>query len=98
MPGWEMSRATTCTFLPMNVVLNTVLLITHDSCQTCLPYIFYAMAHACRYHPVGDTDSEAVFCALLNALRAKFTTLPSLPVLHETLGSLCREIVSQDEG
>lgn len=67
------------------------------SCQTCLPYTVLPMAHACRYHPIGDTDSEAVFCALLNALRAKFTTLPSLPVLHETLGSLCREIVTHDE-
>lgn len=42
---------------------------------------------------MGDTDSEAVFCALLNALRAKFQTLPSLPVLHDTLTSLCTEIV-----
>ena len=33
------------------------------------------------YHPVGDTDSEAVFCAILNALRAEFTELPTLPVL-----------------
>lgn len=52
--------------------------------------------HACSYHPVGDTDSEAVFCALLNALRAKFTTLPSLPALHETLSSLCHEIVTHN--
>ena len=32
------------------------------------------------YSPVGTTDSEAVFCAILNALRCKFTTVPSLPV------------------
>ena len=31
------------------------------------------------YHPVGTTDSEATFCAILNALRCRFTTLPSLP-------------------
>ncbi len=48
------------------------------------------------YHPVGTTDSEAVFCAILNALRCKFTTLPSLPVLHEALQALCTEIVMQD--
>jgi glutamine amidotransferase len=48
----------------------------------------------CVYHAVGDTDSERVFCALLNALRARFQTLPSLPVLHDTLQSLCHEIVN----
>lgn len=53
----------------------------------------------CAYHAVGDTDSEHVFCALLNALRAWFQTLPFLPVLHDTLQSLCHEIVdyNQDE-
>jgi glutamine amidotransferase len=49
------------------------------------------------YHAVGDTDSERVFCALLNALRAKFQILPSLPVLHDTLQSLCREIVDYNK-
>lgn len=48
------------------------------------------------YHPVGDTDSEALFCSLLNALKAKFDSLPSLPDLHNTLGGLCREIVDHD--
>jgi len=46
------------------------------------------------YSPVGDTDSEAIFCALLNALKAKFETLPSLPVLHDYINKLCKEIVS----
>lgn len=46
------------------------------------------------YHPVGDTDSEAVFCAILNALHAEFPLeLPSLPVLHEFLAYLCEEII-----
>lgn len=48
------------------------------------------------YHPVGSTDSEATFCAILNALRCRFTTLPSLPVLHEALQELCSEIVRHD--
>jgi predicted glutamine amidotransferase len=49
------------------------------------------------YHPVGDTDSEAVFCAILNALAAEFPhSLPTLPVLHEFLAELCREIVAND--
>lgn len=48
------------------------------------------------YHPVGSTDSEATFCAILNALRCRFTTLPSLPVLHEAIQELCAEIVRHD--
>ena len=49
------------------------------------------------YFPVGTTDSEAAFCALLNALRAEFTdTMPSLPVLYESIQRLCQEIVEYD--
>lgn len=48
------------------------------------------------YHPVGDTDSEAVFCAILNALHVEFPNgLPTLPVLHEFLSILCNEIIAQ---
>eukprot|EP00584_Thalassiosira_punctigera_P012625 CAMPEP_0172573812 /NCGR_PEP_ID=MMETSP1067-20121228/136382_1 /TAXON_ID=265564 ORGANISM="Thalassiosira punctigera, Strain Tpunct2005C2" /NCGR_SAMPLE_ID=MMETSP1067 /ASSEMBLY_ACC=CAM_ASM_000444 /LENGTH=309 /DNA_ID=CAMNT_0013366429 /DNA_START=933 /DNA_END=1863 /DNA_ORIENTATION=+ len=49
------------------------------------------------YNPIGATDSEAMFCAILNALRARFDTLPSLPVLHAAVKSLCHEIVTLDE-
>lgn len=49
------------------------------------------------YHPVGDTDSEAVFCAMLNALRSEFKTLPTLPVLYEAIQRLCCEIVRGHE-
>jgi predicted glutamine amidotransferase len=48
------------------------------------------------YHPVGTTDSEAAFCAIMNALRVKFDSLPSLPVLHQAINELCNEIVMQD--
>ena len=48
------------------------------------------------YNPVGGTDSEAIFCSLLNALRARFDALPSLPVLHDTLRTLCEEVVESD--
>lgn len=49
------------------------------------------------YKPVGTTDSEAAFCAILNALRSKYhTTLPSLPELYNTLTALCKEIVDYD--
>ena len=45
------------------------------------------------YRPIGDTDSEAVFCAILNALKAEFDALPTLSVLHCFLGKLCDEII-----
>jgi glutamine amidotransferase len=48
------------------------------------------------YNPVGKTDSESLFCAMLNALRARFDTLPTLPVLHDAIASLCDEIVVRD--
>ena len=47
-----------------------------------------------HYCPVGDTDSEAVFCAVLNALKAEFPEgLPTLPVLPEFLSFVCEEIL-----
>lgn len=50
------------------------------------------------YFPVGSTDSEAAFCALLNALRVQFPeTMPSLPVLYDSLQKLCNEIVEYDK-
>lgn len=46
------------------------------------------------YFPIGSTDSERAFCAILNALRAQFpSTMPSLPVLYDCLQKLCQEIV-----
>jgi predicted glutamine amidotransferase len=48
------------------------------------------------YHPVGSTDSEAAFCAILNALRVRFRQLPSLPVLYDALQELCNEIIMDD--
>lgn len=45
------------------------------------------------FHPVGETDSEAAFCAVLNALKAEFPEgLPTLSVLHEFLTCVCEEI------
>jgi predicted glutamine amidotransferase len=48
------------------------------------------------YHPVGTTDSEAAFCAMLNALRVRFQRLPSLPVLYDAFNELCQEIIADD--
>uniref|UniRef100_A0A7S3L842 Glutamine amidotransferase type-2 domain-containing protein n=1 Tax=Amphora coffeiformis TaxID=265554 RepID=A0A7S3L842_9STRA len=50
------------------------------------------------YHEVGDTDSEAVFCAILNALRAEFhDELPTLHQLHDFLAQICEEIVTHKD-
>jgi predicted glutamine amidotransferase len=49
------------------------------------------------YNPMGATDSEAIFCAILNALGARFDTLPSKSVLHDAIASLCDEIIALDE-
>jgi glutamine amidotransferase len=49
------------------------------------------------YYPVGTTDSEKAFCAILNSLRAEFTgSMPSLPVLHDRIRTLCDEIIEYD--
>mmetsp|Transcript_19667 Transcript_19667/g.48938 ORF Transcript_19667/g.48938 Transcript_19667/m.48938 type:complete len:394 (+) Transcript_19667:163-1344(+) len=48
------------------------------------------------YHPIGNTDSEAAFCAILNALRVQFQQLPSLPKLKTALQELCDEIIADD--
>lgn len=50
-----------------------------------------------HYNPVGDTDSEAVFCAILNALKVEFDYLPTLPVLHGFLSRISQEIIQGDE-
>jgi len=45
------------------------------------------------YQPVGTTDSERAFCALLQGLRGAFgDTQPPLDVLFAMLGTLTREI------
>jgi len=57
-----------------------------------------AKVETLAYHPIGDTDSEAVFCAILDALRAEFRELPTLHVLHDFLARLCEEIVNHKDG
>ena len=48
------------------------------------------------FQPVGDTDSEALFCAILNSLSARFDSMPPLPILHDYINTLCKEVVSHD--
>lgn len=62
-----------------------------------LPWIGMTAEGERTYNPVGDTDSEKIFCAILNALKAKFSTLPSLPVLHDYIRVLMDEIVGHDK-
>mmetsp|Transcript_8196 Transcript_8196/g.12585 ORF Transcript_8196/g.12585 Transcript_8196/m.12585 type:complete len:366 (-) Transcript_8196:164-1261(-) len=57
-----------------------------------LPWIGEVVSEK-SFFPVGDTDSEALFCCILNALKAKFETLPSLPILHCTLQELLQEVI-----
>eukprot|EP00538_Stauroneis_constricta_P013694 CAMPEP_0119547938 /NCGR_PEP_ID=MMETSP1352-20130426/1952_1 /TAXON_ID=265584 /ORGANISM="Stauroneis constricta, Strain CCMP1120" /LENGTH=329 /DNA_ID=CAMNT_0007593033 /DNA_START=217 /DNA_END=1203 /DNA_ORIENTATION=+ len=61
------------------------------------PFLGKSSPSCVHYHPVGDTDSEAVFCAILNALKDEFDTLPTLPVLHRFLSRICNEIIQGDE-
>ena len=49
------------------------------------------------YHAIGDTDSEAVFCAILDALKAEFQCLPTLSELHAFLLKLCAEIEGEGD-
>lgn len=45
------------------------------------------------YRPVGDTDSEAAFCTLLEELRERFPEeQPPLPALHAALAARAREL------
>jgi predicted glutamine amidotransferase len=56
--------------------------------------------HQRTYIPVGSTDSEAIFCTILNELRNNFTELPTLPILYEFLRKLNQNIIhsqSNDE-
>lgn len=44
-----------------------------------------------RHRPVGDTDSEGVFCALLNRLSTRIEAGMQREALLQTLASLCAE-------
>lgn len=45
------------------------------------------------YIPVGTTDSEAMFCAILNSLRNAFDTPPPLSTLYTYLQTLANDIL-----
>lgn len=54
----------------------------------------YSPALGQYYQPVGTTDSEAAFCAILEALRQRFTTPPSVEVMWDAIQGLAAEIRS----
>lgn len=59
-----------------------------------IPLLGRTTANDLHFNPIGDTDSEAVFCAILNALKAEFPEgVPTLPVLHEFLSYISEEII-----
>ena len=49
------------------------------------------------FHPVGDTDSESLFCAILNALRAEYDSPPALPDLYKSVQQFCAEAIEGEE-
>ena len=50
------------------------------------------------FRPVGETDSEFVFCTILNHLQANFDSLPSLAELHVAIEEICFDIAQEQEG
>jgi len=50
-------------------------------------------AHVNYYVPIGTTDSEAIFCAILNSLRKAFDAPPPLHVLYTYLQNLASDII-----
>lgn len=52
----------------------------------------YAPEPGLYYRPVGTTDSEAAFCAILEALRQRFDSPPPLEELRDAVELLATEI------
>jgi len=52
----------------------------------------YAPAKGQYYRPVGDTDSEAAFCHLLETLRQEFDEEPDEDTLFERIAAIAAEI------
>ena len=46
----------------------------------------------------GDTDSEHIFCYILNALHERFDSFPLIDELYYAIHELCLEIVQHQEG
>lgn len=63
------------------------------------PFLGAAKSEKDRYYiPVGDTDSESIFCAILNALRNEYNdSPPTLPEMYKSIQKLCEEIVQGEE-
>lgn len=51
-----------------------------------------------HFQPIGETDSEHVFCTILNHLQSTFDNLPSLPELYFAIHEICTYIAEQHEG
>lgn len=48
-----------------------------------------------RFQAVGETDSEAAFCWLLNALALRFASCPPLPALYAAVQELVAELAQR---
>lgn len=53
--------------------------------------------HNETFQPEGDTDSEQIFCHILNVLSMKFDSFPPLDELYYVIHELCLEIVENQE-
>lgn len=49
-----------------------------------------------KYEPVGSTDSERIFCYILNTLHSKFDAFPPLNELYHEIHQLCSKIVEEE--
>jgi glutamine amidotransferase len=45
------------------------------------------------FEPFGETDSERIFCYILNALNKRFDFFPALDELYDAIHELCAEII-----
>jgi len=55
----------------------------------------HVVTHPGCHRPVGDTDSERVFCLILNRLQAQFEQKPPLPALYAALSDISATLADQ---
>lgn len=51
-----------------------------------------------RFQPVGSTDSERIFCYILNALQSRFDSFPPLQDMYHVIHEICLDIVLHEDG
>lgn len=64
----------------------------HLDCQRLFSHPLFQKREDDFYTPVGSTDSEAAFCAILNALRRNFPQKPTADILFQEINRLTATI------